>query len=73
MTIELMVEYLFKQNIIKIDLIKKKINFELIALDLYKKIDIIGKNYNNLEINFKKIIEENKVLKNDNANIKEEI
>ena len=30
-TIELTVEYLFKQNIIKIDLNKKKINFELIA------------------------------------------
>ena len=72
-TIELMVEYLFKKNIIKIDLIKKKINFELVALDLYKKIDIINKNYNNLEINFKKFTEENKFLKNDNINTKEEI
>ena len=29
-TIELMVEYLFKQNVIKINLTSKKINFELI-------------------------------------------
>ena len=73
MTIELMVEYLFKQNIIKIDLIKKKINFELIALDLYKKIDIINKNNNNLESNFKKLVEENNIIKNDNINTKGEI
>ena len=35
--IELEVEYLFKKNIIKIDLFQKKINFELIAQDLYTK------------------------------------
>ena len=38
MSIELAVEYLYKQDLIKIDLIQKAINFELIALDLYKKI-----------------------------------
>ena len=43
MIIELMVEYLYKQNIIKIDLFQKAINFELIFLDLYKKFSILFK------------------------------
>ena len=50
--IELMVEYLFKQNIIKIDLFKKKANFELIAQDLYKKLNYLTENFKNLEINY---------------------
>ena len=41
MIIELMVEYLYKQNIIKIDLFQKAINFELIFLDLYKKFSTL--------------------------------
>ena len=37
MTIELIVEYLFKQNIIKFELNQKKMNLELSILDLYQK------------------------------------
>ena len=61
-TIELMVEYLFKQNIIKIDLIKKKVNYELIAQDLYKKISVLTENYKNIK-------EENKIIKEENGNL----
>ena len=64
--IELTVEYLFKQNIIKIDLNPKKINLELITQDLYKKV--IG-----LEINYKNIVQENHKIKEENENLKKEI
>ena len=64
-TIELIVEYLFKQNIIKIDLNKKKVNFELIAKDLYKKISSLNQNYLN-------VIQENKDMKKEINNLKEE-
>jgi len=72
MTIELTVEYLYKQHLIKIDLLQKAINFELIAHDLYKKISILNKNFKNLEINYKSIKEENKGLKEENKSIKKE-
>ena len=71
-TIELIVEYLYKQNIIKIDLVQKQINFELIAQDLYKKILILDENFKNLENNYKNIIDNNKIMKEENKNIKEE-
>ena len=73
MTIELTVEYLFKQDLIKIDLIQKAINFELIALDLYKKISILNKSFKNLENNYKFIKEENQAIKKENMNIKDRI
>ena len=56
-TIELIFEYIFKQNIIKFELEQKRINFELAIHDLYQK-------YSNLEMNYKKVIEENKNIKN---------
>ena len=65
MTIELMFEYIFKQNIIKFELNQKKMNFELAIQDLYEK-------FNNLEINYNKVIEENKNIKEDNNKIKED-
>ena len=79
MTIELMVEYLYKQNIIKIDLFQKAINFELIAHDLYKKISVLNQNLKNLENNYKiiseanaKTTEENRKINEENKSIKEE-
>ena len=71
-TIELIVEYLFKQNIIKIDLNKKKVNFELIAKDLYKKISSLNENYLNIIKENKNIKEENKDLNKEIKNLKEE-
>ena len=52
-TIELMVDHLFKQNIIKFDLIKKKMNLELIIQDLYQKMEKI-ETCKNFEMNSKK-------------------
>ena len=72
MTIELTIEYLYKQHIIKFDLIQKAINFELIALDLYKKISILNKNFKHLENNYKSIKEENMNIKEENKGLKEE-
>ena len=71
-SIEFSVEYLFKQNTIKIDLLKKKVNFELIAQDLYKKISLLTENYKILDINYKKVVEENEKIKEENKKIKEE-
>ena len=70
MTIEFMVEYLFKQNIIKFDLNKKKINLELCAQDLYQKFANISEICKNLEMNYNKVIEENKGLKENITNLK---
>ena len=53
-TIELKIEYLFKQNIIKFDLIKKKMNLELIVQDLSQKIEKINETYKISKINTKK-------------------
>ena len=65
-SIEFIVEYLYRQNTIEIDLNKKKVNFELIAQDLYKKISTLNFNYKNL-------VEENKILKEENKSIKERL
>ena len=72
-TIELIVEYLFKQNIIKFDLNKKKMNYELCIQDLYQKFDIINKECKNVKINYIKITEENRDIKEENNKIKEDI
>ena len=79
MSLELIVEYLFKKNNIKIDLKPTKINYESIVKDMFKqlssvneKLKIIENNYTELknENNFLK--EENKKIKEENRNIKEE-
>ena len=37
LSIELTIEYLLKQNFVKFDLIPNKVNFDIIADNLYKK------------------------------------
>ena len=71
MTIELKVEYLFKQNIISLDLNKKKMNFELTAQDLYQKISNTNEICKSLEISNNKLIEENNILKEENKKLKD--
>ena len=71
--IELEVEYLFKKNIIKIDLFQKKINFELIAQDLYTKFSSLTEKFKKLEINYQNIEQENNKIKEENKSIKKEI
>ena len=72
-TIELTVEYLLKQNIIKFDLFQKKINYELIIQDLCQKFSVLNQNFNNLEDKYKSIMEENKSIKEENEKIKERL
>ena len=64
--IELMIEYLLKQNIVKIDLLPKKVDFDLIAKDLYQKISVLNEKY-------QKIISENETLKKENKSMNEHI
>ena len=72
-SIELIVEYLFKQNVIKIELLHKKVNFDLVAQDLYNKISVVTENFKTLEMNYQKIVEENKNIKLENKSMKEDI
>jgi len=72
MTIEIIVEYLYKQNVIKFELNQKKMNFELSIKDLYQKFENINETYKNLEMNYNKIIEDNKIIKGENNKIKED-
>ena len=65
MTIEIIVEYLYKQNIIKLDLNQNKMNFELIAQDLYQKIANINEICKNLEINNNQLIKENNTINSE--------
>ena len=71
--IELNVEYLLKQNTIIINLFRKKIDFELIAQELYKRFSSLTENFKNLELNYKNILQEDKKIKEENNNIKNEI
>ena len=61
--IELIVEFLYKQNTIKIDLSQKKLSFDLSIQDLYNKISILNQNY-------EKLFEENKEIKKENNDMK---
>ena len=60
-----------KQNIIKFDLLQKKINYELIIQDLCQKFSALNQNFINLEDKYKTIMEENIIIKNENEKIKE--
>ena len=71
-TIELMVEHLFKQNIIKFDLIKKKMNLELIIQDLYQKIENVKSENNKMKEDINNIKEDNKKIKDENIILKKE-
>ena len=68
-TIEIIVEYLYKQNIIKLDLKPNKKEFELIAQDLYQKIASINEICKNIEISNNKLIKENDILKQENQKL----
>ena len=72
-SIELNMENLSKDTIIKIDLYQKKINFELISRELFKKLSNLSENFKSLEDNYKNLNEENKYFKDENKNLKEEI
>ena len=71
--LELKCLYIYKLETIQFELIKKQINFELIAETLFKKISDLTENYKNLEINYNNLIEENKSIKKENEQIKERL
>ena len=72
MIIEFMVEYLFKQDFIQIDLKQKKVDFGLYVQDLYKKIYTLNESVKILENNYQNVIKEKKI-KDENINIKKVI
>ena len=79
-TIELMVEYLFKQNIIKFDLNLKKINYGSMTPDLCQKIAHLEQAYKKLEMNYKELNDENckikekiKIIEEENKKLKNRI
>ena len=71
-TIELIIEYLFKQNIIKFDLIKKKMNLELIVQDLYQKMEKVTEENIKMKEDIESLKEDNKIIKEENKIIKKE-
>ena len=71
--LELKCLYIYKLETIQFELIKKQINFELIAETLFKKISDLTENYKNLEINYNNLIEENKSIQKENEQIKERL
>ena len=72
-TIELTIDYMFQENIISFVLIQKKINYELIIEDLYKKFSTLNKNNQILEHKYQCILEENRLINEENKNIKERL
>ena len=79
-SIEIIVEYLFKQNLIKIDLKSKPINLEKIVKDMFiqlskvnTKLEKVESNYFELQEKNRNLQEENRTIKEENKNIKDKI
>ena len=71
-SIEIIVEYLFKQNTIKIDLKSKSINMESIVKDMHKQLSILNERLEKFDINYKELKKENISLKDENNILKED-
>ncbi len=71
-SIEIILEYLNKQNTIKVNLKPKARNLELIVKDLFKQLSIVNEKLQKIENNYTELKEENKNLKEENRIIKEE-
>ena len=65
-SIEFIVEYLYKQNSIKIELRQKSINLQLIVKDMFKQLNTVNEKLKQFENNYKELKEENNNLKNEN-------
>ena len=70
--INMIVEYLYKQNTIEIDLKLKKINTDKIVKNLSKQINILNEKLQKVENNYIELKEENKNIKEDYKKIKDE-
>ena len=70
---ELTIEYLYKQNIIKIYFCRKQVKLDLIAQDLYSKFSDLFEENKNLKHEINNLKEENKVIKAEDIKIKNKI
>ncbi len=61
-SIEIIVEYLYKQNTIKIDLKPKFLNIELNAKDMLKQLSVVNEKLLKIENNYSELKEENTKL-----------
>jgi hypothetical protein len=61
-SIEIIVEYLYKQNTIKIDLKPKFLNIELNAKDIFKQLSVVNEKLNKIENNYSELKEGNTKL-----------
>ena len=61
-SIEIIVEYLYKQNTIKIDLKPKFLNIEFNAKDMFKQLSVVNQKLNKIENNYSELKEENTKL-----------
>ena len=71
-SIEIIVEYLFKQNTIKIDLKPKALELESIVKDMFKQLTAMDEKLLKVENNYFELEKKNKNLKDENRIIKEE-
>ena len=70
---ELTIEYLYKQNIIKIYFCRKQVKLDLIAQDICSKISDLFEENKNLKHEINNLKEENKVIKAEDIKIKNKI
>ena len=68
----MIVEYLYKQSTIKIDLKPNKINLNLVVKNMYNQLLIVKEKLQNIENNNIELKEEIKLLKEVNNNIIEQ-
>ena len=69
LSIELIVEYLFKQNTIKIDLNQKSLNLQFIVKDMRNQLKAVNERLQKLENNYIDLKKENKNLKTENKKL----
>jgi len=68
-SIEIIVEYLYKQSTIKFDLKPKALNLEFIVKDMIKQLSVTNEKLQEVEKNYTELKEENKKIKEENNNI----
>ena len=71
-SIEIIVEYLYKQNTVKIELKPKELDLELIVKGMFRQLSVVNEKLQKIEKNYTELKEENKNLKEENKIIKEQ-
>ena len=70
-SIEIIVEYLYKENTVKIDLEPKNTNLNIVVKDMYKELLTVKEKLKEMENNYRVLKEENKLLKEQNTKMQE--